>query len=141
MSAANVFFDSNVLLYLISNDSSKADRAEQLISGGGIISVQVLNEFASVASRKNAMRPPEIREVLSAVRAACSVEPLSVQTHDLALELVERLHLSFYDALILAAAQLANCTILYSEDMQDGQTIERITIRNPFTSGPGHVAG
>jgi len=132
MSAADVFFDTNVLLYVLSGDQAKADRAEALIAAGGVISVQVLNEFVSIASRKLAMRLPEIREVLSAVRAACSVEPLSVATHDLALDLTERFHLSFYDALIVAAAALAKCRILYSEDMQDAQKIEGVTIRNPF---------
>jgi predicted nucleic acid-binding protein len=132
MSATDVFLDTNVRLYLISDDAAKADRAEELIGAGGVISVQVLNEFASVASRKNSMQPPEIREVLSAVRAACSVEPLSLQTHDLALDLVERFHVSFYDALTVAAARLAKCGVLYSEDMQDGQTVEGVTIQNPF---------
>ena len=97
-----------------------------------VISVQVLNEFVSVASRKLAMRLPEIREVLSAIRAICSVEPLSVETHDLALDLTERFQLSFYDALIVAAAVLAKCSILYSEDMQHARTVEGMTIRNPF---------
>jgi len=55
-------------------------------------------------------------------------------THDLALELAERFQLSFYDGLIVAAAALAKCTTLYSEDMQDGQTIEGVPIRNPFVS-------
>ena len=126
------FFDTNVVLYLISGDSIKADRAEELIGAGGVISVQVLNEFASVASRKNSMRPSEIREVLSAVRRACSVEPVTLATHDLALDLVERDRLSFYDGLIVAAARLAGCSILYSEDMQTGCTIEGVTIQNPF---------
>jgi predicted nucleic acid-binding protein len=133
MRATDAFFDTNILLYLISGDSIKADRAEELIGAGGVISVQVLNEFASVALRKNSMRAPEIREVLSAVRAACSVEPLSLATHDLALDLVERVRLSFYDGLIVAAAQLAKCRILYSEDMQHGRTIDAVTIENPFT--------
>ena len=132
MSAADVFFDTNVLLYLLSGDQAKADRAEALIAAGGVISVQVLNEFVSVASRKLAMRLPEIREVLSAVRAACCVEPLSAATHDLALDLMDRFHLAFYDALIVAAAALAKCSILYSEDMQDAQKIEGVTIRDPF---------
>ena len=137
MSATDVFFDTNVVLYLISGDSTKADRAEELIGAGGVISVQVLNEFASVASRKNSMQPPEIRQVLSAVRAACSVEPLSLQTHDLALDLVGRFHVSFYDGLIIAAARLAKCSVLYSEDMQHGQTIEGVTIQNPFADRRG----
>jgi len=132
MRATDIFFDTNVVLYLISGDSIKADRAEELIGAGGVISVQVLNEFASVASRKNSMRPSEIREVLSAVRRACSVEPVTLATHDLALDLVERVRLSFYDGLIVAAARLAGCSILYSEDMQTGRTIEGVTIQNPF---------
>jgi len=132
MSEVDVFFDTNVLLYLVSSEPAKADRAEELIGAGGVISVQVLNEFASVALRKFAMRLPQIREVLSTVRAICSVEPLSEKTHDLALDLTERFQLSFYDALIVAAAILANCSILYSEDMQHAQRIESVTIRNPF---------
>jgi predicted nucleic acid-binding protein len=132
MSGTDVFLDTNVLLHLMSSDQAKADRAEALVGAGGAISVQVLNEFASVASRKLAMRLPEIREALAAVRAVCSVEPLSEQTHGLALDLVERFQLSFYDGVIVAAALLAKCSILYSEDMQDGQRIRGVTIRNPF---------
>jgi predicted nucleic acid-binding protein len=132
MSEADVFFDTNVLLYVVSADEAKADRAEALIAAGGVVSVQVLNEFVSVASRKLAMRLSEIREVLSAIRALCSVEPLSIETHDLALDLMERFQLSFYDALIVAAALLAKCSILYSEDMQHAQRFESLTIRNPF---------
>jgi predicted nucleic acid-binding protein len=132
MSAADVFLDTNVLLYLTSGDAAKATRAEELLAAGGIVSVQVLNEFASVASRKFAMSWPEIREMLSTVRAICSVEPLSEQTHDLALDLAERFQVSFYDGLIVASASLASCKVLYSEDMQHGQTIAGVTIRNPF---------
>jgi predicted nucleic acid-binding protein len=132
MSGPDVFFDTNVLLYVMSADEAKADRAEALIAAGGVISVQVLNEFVSVASRKLAMRLPEIREVLSAIRAVCAVEPLSIETHDLALDLMERFQLSFYDALIIAAALLAKCSILYSEDMQHAQKFQSLTIRNPF---------
>jgi predicted nucleic acid-binding protein len=55
-----------------------------------------------------------------------------LETHDLALELLERFHLSFYDAVIVAAARLASCRVLYSKDMQDGQSIEGMTIKNPF---------
>ena len=95
----------------------------------------VLNEFVAVATRKLGMRLAEIREVLAATRALCTVEPLTIATHDLALDLSERLNLSFYDALIVAAAAAANCTVLYSEDMQDGQRIESLTIRNPFAGG------
>jgi predicted nucleic acid-binding protein len=75
MSASDDFFDTNVLLYMLSGDPAKADRAEALIGAGGVISVQVLNEFASVASRKLGLQFTEIREILTTVRAVCSVEP------------------------------------------------------------------
>jgi predicted nucleic acid-binding protein len=132
MPAAEVFFDTNILLYLLSPDAAKADRAEALVDRGGVISVQVLNEFASVATRKLSMRVPEVRGILSTVRTLCDVVPLSTETHDLALDFAERYHLSFFDALIVAAAVLAECRTLYSEDMQHGQKIEGLTIRNPF---------
>jgi predicted nucleic acid-binding protein len=136
MSDGEAFFDTNVLLYLMSADTAKSDRAEALIAEGGVIGVQVLNEFVAVAARKLAMSLSEIREVLAAVRAACRVEPLSVETHELALDLMDRFHLSVYDALICAAAALAKCRVLYSEDMQDGQTIAGVVVRNPFAGRP-----
>jgi predicted nucleic acid-binding protein len=132
MNASDAFLDTNVLLYLLSSDAAKADRAETLAAAGGVISVQVLNEFVSVASRKLRMSMSEIREVLSAIRAVCTVEPLSIQTHDLGFDLAQRFGLTIYDALIVAAALLAKCRIVYSEDLQDGQIIESLTVRNPF---------
>jgi predicted nucleic acid-binding protein len=132
MSAAEIFFDSNVLLYLLSGDAAKADRAEQLLAGRGVVSVQVLNEFAAVAAGKFAMEIAEIRAVLAAIRAACSVKPLDVETHDLGLEIAERNRYSVYDSMLLAAAICAGCSVFYSEDLQHGQTIDRLTIVNPF---------
>lgn len=131
---AEIFFDTNVLLYLLSDDAAKADRAETLLAAGGVISVQVLSEFASVALRKKAVDFAELREVLSAIRAVCSVNPLDVETHDLGLDVAERYRFSIYDSLIVAAALRAGCSTLYSEDLQDGQTLERLTIRNPFVA-------
>ena len=132
MSKAESFFDTNVLLYLLSNDAARADRAEALLAAGGVVSVQVLNEFASVASRKLTMTIPEVREILSTVRSVCVVKSVDVETHDLGLELAERYGFSIYDGLIVAAAVRAGCAILYTEDLQRGQVIENLTIRNPF---------
>ncbi|MBK7024019.1 MAG: PIN domain-containing protein [Sulfuritalea sp.] len=138
MSVPEQFFDTNVLLYLLSGDDAKADRAEELISQGGYISVQVLNEFASVAIRKLKMSHPEVREVLAPIRAVCAVTPLTEETHDLGLQLAERYQLSTYDAMIAASAFAAGCTRLLSEDLQDGQVLEsRLRIENPFTGCPG----
>ena len=136
MRGAEIFFDTNVVLYLLSADTVKADQAEELLSLGGVISVQVLNEFAAVACGKLRMSWRDIREVLAQVRAVCRVEPVSVDTHDRATQLAERYGLSVYDSLIVAAALLVGCRRLYSEDMQDGQVFDRLlTIRNPFKVG------
>lgn len=133
MSVAEQFFDSNVLLYLLSGDSVKADKAEELLVQGGHISVQVLNEFASIATRKLKMSHAEAREVLAPIRAVCRVNPLTEETHERGLQLCERYQLSIYDGMIAASALLAGCKTLFSEDMQDGQIIERkLRIRNPF---------
>jgi predicted nucleic acid-binding protein len=132
MSAADCFFDTNVLLYLLSKDAAKADRAEALLAIGGIVSVQVLNEFASVATRKLAMTIPEIREILSTIRAVCVVRSLDIETHELGLEMAERYGFSIYDGLIVAAAVRAGSAILYTEDLQQGQVIDQVTIQNPF---------
>lgn len=133
MSAARAFLDTNVLLYLLSADAAKADRAEAVVASGGIVSVQVLNEFASVAARKLGMSVAEIRDVLAPIRALCPAEPLTPATHDQALDLMERYGFSLYDAMIVAAARLAHCDTLYSEDMHDGQIVDqRLVIRNPF---------
>lgn len=135
MAGTKVFFDTNVLLYLLSKDEAKADRAEHIIAAGGVISVQVLNEFAAVASRKLGLAWSEIKEILSPVRSLCQVEPLSVDAHDRAVEIAERYGFSFFDAMIVASALGAQCEILYSEDLQHHQIIaNRLRIRNPFAS-------
>jgi predicted nucleic acid-binding protein len=132
MSEADSFFDTNVLLYLLSKDMAKADRAEVLLASGGVVSVQVLNEFTSIASRKLAMTIPEIREILSTIRAMCIVKPLDIETHELGLDMAERYGFSIYDALIVAAAMRGGCSVLYTEDLQQGQVIDQLTIQNPF---------
>ena len=133
MSAPERFFDTNILLYLLSVDESKSDRAEEELGAGGIISVQVLNEFASVATRKLKMSLAEIREFLTAIRAVCKVVPINEETHDKGLEIAEKYGLSVYDSMIVASALLSGCDTLLSEDMQDGQILDGLLrIRNPF---------
>ena len=133
MSAAEVFHDTNVILYLLSGDAEKADRAEELIAAGGRMSVQVLNEFAAVASRKLGLSWDAISEILAQVRAVCPVESLTVETHERGLALASRYGLNVYDAMVVSSALVAGCTVLYSEDMNDGQVFDgQLTIRNPF---------
>lgn len=128
------FIDSNVVLYLLSSDTAKADVAELALEAGGFISVQVLNEVTSVCLRKLKMPWQEVDEVLLAVKAACVVLPLTVETHEKAVEISKRFQLSFYDANIVASALASGASTLLSEDMQGGLLIDGLRIQNPFTS-------
>ncbi len=127
------FFDANILIYLASDDATKADRAEAIVREGGTISVQVLNEVANVARRKMQLSWQETRGFLSSLRELLTVHPITVDAHELGLVLAERHQLGIYDALIAASALLAECDKLWSEDMQDGMAIDkRLRIVNPF---------
>jgi predicted nucleic acid-binding protein len=97
------------------------------------ISVQVLSEFANVTRRKLRWSWPRIEEGLAAIQQLCApARALTLHTHRSAIEIARHHNFSVYDALIVAAALEAGCTTLYSEDMQEGQKIHGITIRNPF---------
>ena len=127
------FLDSNVVLYLLSSDASKADRVERLLKTKPVISVQVLNEVTHVCRKKLGMRWEEIAEFTNLVRRFCKVAPLTEAIHDRARAIAQRQRMAFYDACIVAAAVMAGCQTLFSEDMNDGQAIEgHLTIRNPF---------
>jgi predicted nucleic acid-binding protein len=126
------FLDSNVILYLLSADTAKANKAEALVAAGGIVSVQVLNEVTAVCRGKLKMPWHEVEAVLSATKSACEVVPLSIATHEAAVEIAKRHGLSFYDANICASAVLAGAQSIVSEDMQDGMLVDGLVVRNPF---------
>ena len=128
-----VFFDSNVLLYMLSEDMDKANRAEVLLAGGGTISVQVLNELTLAGRRKFRLDWRGIDQFLGPVRGLCEIKPMTDDTSDLGRTLAERYQLPVYDAMIVASALLAGADTLYSEDMQDGLRVEgQLRICNPF---------
>jgi predicted nucleic acid-binding protein len=128
------FFDTNVLVYAVGRDDPRQDTARQLVSRGGVISVQVLNEFVSVAHRKLYMSWQVVNEVLRAFQILCpDPVPITINTHRVALQIAESYGYDIYDSLIAASALEADCNTLFSEDFQDGQRIEeRLTVRNPF---------
>lgn len=132
------FFDTNVLVYVfVVRASSKSDprteMAEKALSLGGVVGVQVLNEFADVATRKFKMGWDLVEQYLSVIDALCGrAVPLTVETHEAAIEISKQYGYRIYDSLILAAAAQAGCTTVYSEDMQHGQIIGKLTIVNPF---------
>ncbi len=126
------FLDSNIVLYLLSGDAAKAERVQALLEAGAVISVQVLNEVTSVCLRKLKMPWQEVDALLLAVKAACEVLPLTVGSHEKAVELAKRFQLSFYDANIVACALLSGTPVLLSEDMHSGLLIDGLLIQNPF---------
>ena len=135
---AKAFFDTNVLVYaFVVRASSKSDPrtelAEKTLSLGGVVGVQVLNEFADVATRKFKMGWDLVEQYLAVIDALCGrAVPLTVEAHEAAIEISKQYGYRIYDSLILAAAAQAGCTTVYSEDMQHGQTIGKLTIVNPF---------
>ena len=131
----SAFFDTNVLVYAQQGDG-KADRARALFATGGKLSVQVLNEFTAVSRRKQKRDWREIAEAISDVLAL--VDPplaLTLELHAAARALAEDHRLSFYDALIVAAAIEAGCDTLFTEDMQHGRSFGGLSIVNPFLKG------
>jgi predicted nucleic acid-binding protein len=127
------FADTNVVLYLL-DDGPKADRAEAILARGPRISVQMLNETLANCRRKAGLTLEETGAFLAGVRALCPVEDLTLQTHDVGRALAERYGLSVYDAMVVASALIAGCTVLWSEDMQDGLVVEgRLRVVNPFS--------
>ena len=133
---AKPFLDTNVVRYAFVEGDSRGQKAEALLVKGGVISVQVLNEFAAVARCKLNKSWEEVRRALGILRVFCpEPAPVTVKTHEAALQIGERYKYSMYDGLIMAAALETGCNIVYSEDLQDGQVIENsLTIRNPFKS-------
>ena len=117
------FFDTNVLVYLASGDTAKADRAEAAITAGGAISVQVLNELANVARRKMKLSWADTHALLTMLRDLLTVHLLTLETHETGLALAERHGLSTYDAMIAASALHAGCDTLWSKRLSSGKAM------------------
>lgn len=130
------FLDTNVLVYAFSTDV-RASKAQQLLEGGCLISVQILNEFANVARRKLKLSWTELSDALDDIRTLCpTIAPVTLDTHTAGLQRAQRYGLSVFDGLVVAAALEMGCATLWSEDMQHGLVIdERLTILNPFLDG------
>ena len=134
------FLDTNVFVYCFDRrDRRKQQRAEDLVGQAlddhlGVISTQVVQEFLNLATGKFS-RPisnHDCRTYLDAVLAPlCEVFP-TIALYREALDLHATIRYAFYDSLIIAAALQANCRILYSEDLHEGQSIRQLTIVNPF---------
>lgn len=127
------FFDTNVLLGLAFREERDVSKMLNLVSVGGTVSVQVLNEIVNVSRKKHRKPWPEIIDFLSLVREFLDVVPVTVEVHERGLMLAEKHGFSTYDAMIVAAALLNGCETLWSEDMHHGMAVEgKLRIVNPF---------
>ncbi len=128
------FFDTNILIYAATTGDPRTNLARTLLRTGGLVSVQVLNELVAVLRRpKFGFSWDEIRDTLADICVFCPEPvPLTLRIHETALEIAERYGYGIYDSLVIATALEFSCATLYSEDMQNGQQIQDLTIRNPF---------
>jgi predicted nucleic acid-binding protein len=136
--SAKAFFDTNVLLYMYSDaDSRKRDQAKELFAkcasfGGVVVSTQVVQEFFSAGLRKLTLPREELRTATNALLELPLV--LIGPAHIIrAMEGEERYRISFWDALILAAAESVSAGVVYTEDLNDGQQYGRVVVHNPFS--------
>ena len=131
------FIDTNVFVYAAdSKNSAKRTIARNLItaavaSGGCRISVQVLNEFASVAARKLGLTVDEIKAYLELFRAL-PVIPVATDVTEKGLDVMKRYGLQFYDSLLLVSASESGCDEFISEDLNDGQVDCGMKVVTPF---------
>ncbi len=134
------FLDTNVFVYSFDASApAKARRATDLIrravaTGKGVVSFQVVQEFFNVALRRFAqpMTLADAEQYLAAVFRPLMAIHSSQALYAEALRLNERYRLSWYDALIVAAAIEGQSTLLLSEDLQDGQRFDGLRVQNPF---------
>ena len=134
------FIDTNVLVYAFSDDQSRRTQAAALVAYGGVVSVQILNEFVNVARRKLGKTWPTIVRALDDL--ATVLDPpvaLTFEMHRDAVAMSRRYGFRIYDSLVLSAAKRAGCLVVYTEDLQDGQVIEGVSVRNPFAGGPASL--
>ena len=128
------FIDSNVLLYTLGHDARKLGKAKDLVNQRPVISVQTLNEFANVCRKKFKLEWADTSAGLETAKSLCDVVPLTIAGHERAVEIASLNRIGIFDANIIAAAELSGCNVLYTEDLNHGQKIGRVSIVNPFVA-------
>jgi predicted nucleic acid-binding protein len=132
---ANVFLDTNILVYSYSNNEpDKRTIARTLIlENNSFISTQVLQELSNTITKKIGFSFSDAIKVVEEMTKNNNLHTNTQITIIKACEIADRYRFSFYDSMIIAAALESNCEILYSEDMQHNQIIDdRLKIINPF---------
>jgi len=134
------FLDTNILVYAYDqHEPHKQSKAQELITDGIekeilLISVQVLGEFFNVVTRHipQPMTPDEAQEIIAAI-SILPVQEIDLAMVTRAIDTHKTYRISYWDALIVAAAERAGCTLILSEDLSDGQAYHNMVVRNPFT--------
>lgn len=128
-----VFLDTNLVLYTIGKDPRKKAIARNILANCPVISAQVINEAVNVCLRRFAFTRERAYAFADVLMRRTDMRPVDETTIRKSAEIAMRYRFSNWDSLIIAAALLANCDTLYSEDMQHGQVINgSLTIVNPF---------
>ena len=130
-----IFFDTNILIYIVKDNTGKAEIATSILSvnSTAYISVQVLNEFCNVSIKKLKFSKNDILFSINKFSEYFIISTITIPVIKSALEIKEKYKYSYYDSVIIASALQNNCTILYTEDLQHNQIIEdTLKIINPF---------
>jgi predicted nucleic acid-binding protein len=137
MSARRFSLDTNVLVYFYdARDPAKQAAAQQLVAAAAardcMLGLQAVGEFFSVVTRKGILTPVDGGREAMNYLATFQTFPASLDAHRVAAREAPAGRLSYWDAVLLRSADEAGCTIILSEDMQDGARLGGITVRNPF---------
>jgi predicted nucleic acid-binding protein len=129
----SAFIDSNVFLYLLDKKDDRKQIARVLLDNRPVISTQVISENINIAVKKFKLGPEQAFQHAENLAGGCDVKLISVSTIRTGCGIHHKYKYSFYDSLIIASALENDCSILYSEDMQHNQLIEKkLRIVNPF---------
>jgi predicted nucleic acid-binding protein len=127
------FADSNVIIYAVGKESAQRSKAQEIIANGVTVSTQVINETVSVLTRKQGLTLFAAHEIAESLLELTAIVPVEERTIREAIRLANRYQISHWDSLIIVAALLAECQILYSQDLQHGQVFDdQLKIVNPF---------
>lgn len=133
MNSPRPFFDTNVLVYAFVKSDPRMPQAQKILSSGGVVSVQILNEFAAVMRRKLLLDVRAVRELIDEIMVHCpQPRSLTLDTHRVGMRLCQRYGFSIFDGTMIASAQEAGCSVLLTEDLHHDQIIEELRIVNPF---------
>jgi predicted nucleic acid-binding protein len=132
------FVDTNVLVYAIETgrpEARKGSKARQILKNERVcLSTQVLGEFyqAVISPRRQTALTHDEAIAWIQLWKRYDIDGIQVPHVDLALQLTEKFRVNYYDALIIATARLRGCSVVYSEDLNDGQDYDGVRVENPF---------